>query len=80
MTKCKCETPKPRYEECKFMAAKSGERATEVYTTAFKAICGNCDKLIGWYRDMPAEPTHWTCCGVTRPIDQRCSCGEVGDG
>ncbi len=21
----------------------------------------------------------WTCCGVTRPIEQRCSCGEGAD-
>jgi len=25
-------------------------------------------------------PKLWTCCGVTRPLDQRCSCGEeAGD-
>ncbi len=28
--------------------------------------CGDCDK-----------PETWWCCGVNKPIDKRCSCGET---
>ena len=79
MRKCKCKAPRPEYEECKFMSARTGESAAIVHTTAFKAVCKSCYGLIGWYKNKPTESTHWTCCGVTRPIEQRCSCGEGAD-
>lgn len=30
-------------------------------------------------QELEAKNLTWTCCGVTRPVGQRCSCGERGD-
>ena len=79
MLKCKCKSPVPKYEECRFMGAKTGEYAAVVHAIAFKAVCESCSKLIGWYKDKPIQPDIWWCCGVAHPIDQRCSCGEKSD-
>ena len=31
-------------------------------------------------KEKENAPKFWMCCGVTRPIEQRCSCGEGADG
>jgi len=79
MLKCKCKVPVPKYEECRFMKARAEGYAVVVHTVAYKAVCDSCGKLIGWYKDKPKEPDIWWCCGVARPIDQRCMCGEKSD-
>ena len=45
-------------------------------------LAGEFLRLHKIYKEKEREngpPQHWICCGVVKPIDRRCSCGESSD-